>query len=204
MEFARGLVFGLEPIRSGWAMRVVAAKGARGPHDYAEVATLPYESVSPLLLSTDWAFRAQDAVGWTPRRFHYAAVESAYHALENAFDAVVRGDAPASRRAALLAEAQPEGLFEIQDARLAPGVADQTRMAAAVAARFTQTPHTVDGSAPASALGRLEAVRFRVALDLPAGLQPAAGMKIADVPCPVRPTAGAGSASEAVSMQIPL
>ena len=41
-------------------------------HDYAELATPPYESVSPLLLSTDFSFRAQDAVAWNPRRFRYA------------------------------------------------------------------------------------------------------------------------------------
>lgn len=201
-EFARGLVFGLEPIHSGWALRVVAAGKPRGPHDYAEVATLPYQSVSPLLLSTDWAFRAQDAVGWTPRRFHYAATESAFAALAAGYDAVLRGDGPASQRAALLAEAQPEGVLEIEDARLAPGTADQVRTAAAVSSRFPETPHTLDGSAPPSLLGRLEDVRFRVSLDLPTGLQPATGMKIAAFACPERPTVGMGAASQPPSKRM--
>jgi hypothetical protein len=188
-EFARGLVFGMEPIRSGWVVRVVAAGKPRGAHDRAQLATLPYESVSPLLLSTDWAFRAQDAVGWTPRRFHFAATESAYQALAKSYDAVLSGDQEASRHAALLAEAQPEGLLEIEDAKLAPGRADQTRMAAAVSGKFTQTPHTLDTAAASSLLGRIEEVRFRVSLDLPAPLEPSKGMKIVTFSCLQRPTA---------------
>ena len=187
-EFARGLVFGMEPIRSGWAVRVVAAKKARGPHEYAEVATLPYQSVSPLLLSTDWAFRAQDAVGWTPRRFRYAATEAAYLALAKDYDGVLRGDGAASQRAVQLASAQPEGLLEIEDAKLAPGLADQTRVAAAVSAHFAQTPHTLDSAAQPSPLGRIEEVRFRISLDLPAGLEPVKGLKIVMFSCPLRPT----------------
>lgn len=202
VEFAQGLVFGLEPIRSGWAVRVVAANRPRGPRDYAEVATLPYQSVSPLLLGTDWAFRAQDAVGWTPRRFHFAGTEDAYRALLGGYDAVLRGDAAASQRAALLAEAQPEGLLEIKDAKLAPGLADQTRMAAAVSARFTATPHTVDASASPSPLGRVEDLRFRVSLDLPENKPAGAGVKIATFGCWGRPTAGNGAASDTPSTQI--
>ena len=201
VEFARGLVFGLEPIRSGWALRVVAAGKPRGPHDYAEVATLPYQSVSPLLLSTDWAFRAQDAVGWTPRRFRYAGSASAYAALAAGYDGVVRGDMAASERAALIANEQPEGVLEIEDARLAPGAADQVRTAAAVSSRFTQTPHTLDGSGPPSMLGRLEEVRFRVLLDLPDSLQPARSVEVLKFACPVRPTVTSAVASHTSGKQ---
>ncbi len=200
-EFAQGFVFGLEPLPSGWALRVVAANKPRGPHDLAELATLPYASVSPLLLSTDWAFRAQDAAGWTPRRFRYASTESANATLAAGYDAVVRGDDAASRQAAALSEAQPEGLFEIEDVRLAPGMANQTPMAAAVSAHFTQTPHTVDTAAPPSPLGHLEQIRFRVSLDLPTGLLAAKGVKITVFPCP-RPTVGVVSASEPISKRI--
>ncbi len=199
VEFARRLVVGLEPIQSGWALRVVAAGKPRGPHDYAEVATLPYQSVSPLLLSTDWAFRSQDAAGWTPRRFRYAGSEKAYATLAAGYDAVVRGDAAASREAALLSEAQPEGVLEIAVAKIAPGMADQVGAAAAVSARFTETPHTIDLSAKPSPLGRLEDVRFRVLLDLPDGVVPMKGTKIATFPCVLRPTGGTVSASQARS-----
>ena len=64
-SFARPIGGGLE-VRldalswgSGWLLRVQPVRGPRPPHDYAELATPPYASVSPLLLSTDYSFRAQ-------------------------------------------------------------------------------------------------------------------------------------------------
>ena len=66
-----GLEVMLEPLASGWILRVLPASGPRPAHDYAELATPPYRSVSPLLISTDYSFRAQDAVAWNPRRFRY-------------------------------------------------------------------------------------------------------------------------------------
>ena len=76
--FTPGLKFLLEPIASGWIVRVLAAAGRGEPHDYAELATPPYRSVTPLAISTDFSFRAQDAVGWNPRRFRYAANAAAF------------------------------------------------------------------------------------------------------------------------------
>ena len=35
----------------------------QGEHDYAELATPPYQSVSPLSISTDFSFRAQGRGG---------------------------------------------------------------------------------------------------------------------------------------------
>ncbi|MFC6644706.1 hypothetical protein ACFQBQ_03685 [Granulicella cerasi] len=63
-EFTPGLELFVEPLKSGWIVRVLEMRQGhevREPHDWAEVATPPYRSVSPLLISTDWAFRAQDA-----------------------------------------------------------------------------------------------------------------------------------------------
>ena len=71
----------LQPIHSGWILRVVP--GVRRPDadlaaltyaDYALLATPPYQSVTPLSLSTDFGFRAQDAAGWNPRRFRFATI----------------------------------------------------------------------------------------------------------------------------------
>ena len=77
-----GLKVFFQPIASGWILRVVPAAGPMGEHDYAELATPPYRSVTPLSISMDFAFRAQDAVGWNPRRFRFATSAANFHKLE--------------------------------------------------------------------------------------------------------------------------
>jgi hypothetical protein len=185
--FAGGLKFYLEPLRSGWIVRVLAASEPRGPHDYAELATPPYNSVTPLLIGTDWSFRAQDAVAWNPRRFRYAADAAAFRRLAALYGWVVGGDAVASAQAAELVSRQPEGVLEILDARIVPGVADQGQMAAMVASHFASTPHTVEQTAASSPLGRLQELRFRVELDLPPGAHVAKGLQPKKIPCPLQP-----------------
>ena len=80
-EIGGGLTIGLDPVESGWAVRVVPTRGVRGEHDYAELATPPYRSVNPLLVTTGFGFRAQDVVGWNPRRFQFAASPAEFAAL---------------------------------------------------------------------------------------------------------------------------
>ncbi len=185
--FAPGLKFYLEPLRSGWIVRVLAADEPRGPHDYAELATPPYRSVSPLLISTDWSFRAQDAVAWNPRRFRYAASREAFRRLAALYDKVMAGDGPSAARAAELVSEQPEGVLQILDARMVPGLADQAQMAATVASHLSATPHTVDQSTTPSPLGRVEELRFRVDLELPAGFRTVTGLRIENIFCSAQP-----------------
>jgi len=187
--FSPGLRFFLEPLRTGWIVRVLAADEPLGPHDYAELATPPYRSVSPLLFSTDWSFRAQDAVAWNPRRFRYAANREVFRKLAALYDKVMSGDAASSGKAAELVSAQPEGVLQILDTKLVPGVADQAQMAATVASHLTETPHTVDQSQTPSPLGRVEELRFRVQLELPQGIQAVKGMKIEKIFCSAQPAA---------------
>ena len=80
-----GLKLYFQPIQSGWILRILPVSGPSGEHDYAELATPPYQSVSPLSISTDFAFRAQDAIGWNPRRFHFATSPASFHGLEQAY-----------------------------------------------------------------------------------------------------------------------
>src|SRR5579871_6468917 len=68
-RIGNGLEVMLEPLESGWILRVLPVGAPRPEHDYAELASPPYRSVSPLLISTDFSFRAQDAVAWNPRHF---------------------------------------------------------------------------------------------------------------------------------------
>jgi len=190
-----GLKWMLEPIDSGWIMRVLPAQGPRGQHDYAELATPPYQappyfSVSPLLLSTDFSFRAQDAVGWNPRRFRYAASREEFQKLAVAYDAYRRAATPAAQQTlAELVNQEPEGVFEILDTHLIPGRADQGQMAGAVASHFTTTAHSLDQADGKESveLGRITWVSFRVRLDLPSGFGPERGLRVEEFSCPAAP-----------------
>jgi hypothetical protein len=156
--------FLLESIASGWIARVLPASGARGAHDFAELATPPYRSPNPLLVSTDFSFRAQDAIAWNPREFHFFTTAEQMAVASKAYDATLKEpNRPAAGAALfpLLAEACTATL-QIVDARIAGGSADQSLMAATVAQHFSQTAHTVDTTAPASKLGTVLWMRFRV------------------------------------------
>ena len=187
--FARGLKFYLEPLRSGWIVRVLAADEPRDVHDYAELATPPYRSVSPLLISTDWSFRAQDAVAWNPRRFRYVPSGEIFRRLAGLYGGVMANDAASSSKTAEIVSEQPEGVLQILDARMVPGLADQAQMAAAVASHLEETPHEVDQSVAPSALGRIEELRFRVKLDLPTGVPAVPGLVVEKISCNL-PTSG--------------
>jgi hypothetical protein len=179
-----GLEIYLQAIASGWILRVVPVSGPFIDHDYAELATPPYQSVTPLSISTDFAFRAQDAVGWNPRRFRFATSKAEFERLLELYTRFEQSGAtpPAPIELDLssqIAQAS-EGTFTIVDARLVPGMADQWKMAGAVASHFTTTAHTLVESSDGkpSALGRLVWLQFRLELDLPAGFVPAPGLTV--------------------------
>ena len=172
-----GLKIWFQPIASGWILRVIPAAGPIGDHDYAELATPPYRSVSPLSLSTDFSFRAQDAVGWNPRRFRFATSKAEFERLDDVYERYIHsGDSPPAplevELSGQVSEAS-EGTLTILDARIVPGAADQWRMASAVSSHFATTAHTLvntpDGRP--SALGKLLWVRFRLELQVPIGFR---------------------------------
>lgn len=168
----------LQPMASGWVLRVVP--GAHAGEDWAEMATPPYRSLTPLAVSTDWSFRAQDAVGWNPRRFRFAANQAVFAELRSLREAVEAGHGGKVGALAELASRQPGGVLEILDAHLVPGTADQTPAAGLVAGRFAATAHELEqpaGGRP-TPLGALTWMRFRVSLELPPGTKAAAGRKV--------------------------
>jgi len=170
-----GLKVYFQALPSGWILRVLPASGPVGQHDYAELATPPYQSVSPLAISTDFAFRAQDAIGWNPRRFRFATSAASFRSLEQVYvKFIAAGLTPPDALQAELAHQisqTSEGTFSILDSRLVGGTADQWRMAAAVAEHFDSTAHTLvqepDGTT--SPLGRIVWLRFRLELNIPPG-----------------------------------
>ena len=183
-----GLEVMLEPLASGWILRVLPASGPRPAHDYAELATPPYRSVSPLLISTDYSFRAQDVVAWNPRRFRYVASAKDFLGMSAAYEEYMKGS---SRRAAAEAELaglagqSPEGGMEILDSHFVPGMANQAQTAAMVASHLSMTPHSVEqaGGGQVNALGQVTWMRFRIWMDLPAGFQPAKGLTVKTGSC---------------------
>jgi hypothetical protein len=184
-----GLKISFQPVASGWILRVVPLAGFRGDHDYAELATPPYQSVTPLSLSTDFSFRAQDAVGWNPRRFRFATSLEEFKRLDDVYKRYEGAGKtpPASLEEELANEVgkAAEGKLTIVDAKLVPGMADQWRMAAAVSSRFEQTAHTLvlPEAGKQTALGKLLWVRFRIEVVLPAGFKPAQGAVIVPHAC---------------------
>jgi hypothetical protein len=189
--FTPGLEFFLEPLRSGWIVRVLEMRNGRevrGPHDWAEVATPPYRSVSPLLISTDWAFRAQDAVAWNPREFRYARDAKAFVRLSGDVERIESGQSAAEADVAETVMVQPQGALRVLDAAMVPGARDQAKMASMVALHLAETPHeVVQGVAP-TPLGALRGMKFRVVLDLAPGAQAAKGLQLRKFSCSQRPT----------------
>lgn len=176
-----GLEVMLEPLASGWILRVLPTVGPRPAHDYAELATPPYQSVNPLLISTDFSFRAQDVVAWNPREFRFAADRGTFQRMLAMYDDLGRSSSGAAEgELAVLASGSPVGSLQILDAHFVPGTADQAKMAAAVASHLNTTPHTVEQAADgrSTALGRVTWMRFRIDLELPAGFHVDPGMRL--------------------------
>ena len=186
-----GLEVMLEPLGwgSGWLLRVLPVKGPRPAYDYAEMATPPYSSVNPLLISTDFSFRAQDVVAWNPRHFRFATNERDFERMVGLYGQYRRSLPPAARVESELAETvsqAPEGTILILDANLIPGLANQAQMAAAVASHFSTTAHTVEdpSTGKGTGLGRLTWIRFRISLDLPRGFLADRGVTLVPRACP--------------------
>ena len=78
------LDFKLEAVPAGWMIRILPHGGERPRHDAAELANPPYRSPTPILISTDFAFRAQDAVAWNPRTFRFFTTPQQIAAAERA------------------------------------------------------------------------------------------------------------------------
>jgi len=184
-SIGNGLEVMLEPLASGWILRVLPSAKPRPQHDYAELATPPYRSVTPLLISTDYSFRAQDAIGWNPPRFHFASDEASFGKILKAYNDYENKPANAQQTLATLVSHAPEGTLTILDAHLVPGTADQVPAAATVATHFNSTAHTMESLADGrtTALGRLAWMRFRISLELPADFKPAPRLAITRQTC---------------------
>lgn len=182
-EFQRqlggALTFDLQPLPSGWRIRVLNGESS-ALHDAAEVATPPYRSINPLLLTTDFSFRAQDVISWNPRQFQFVTSPDAAKDGANNEEFLVEGDGTpeAQRRAQSqlveLASKASHGELRITDASLVPGTADQSPAAQGIASHWRTTAHTLvqpENGKSATPLGEIESLKFRVTLWLPRSVE---------------------------------
>jgi hypothetical protein len=170
-----GLSIEMHAVPSGWVVRIYSGTGLQSDLDYAAIATPPYDSINPLRLTTDYSFRAQDAIGWNPREFRYVPSVDVFNKASQLFIAYNHAQHADKEKAAdnlaVFVSGMPEGKVEIIDARLVPGIGDQVPPAAAVAQHFLTTAHNVDqpSQGHATPLGRINWIRFRITLTVPSG-----------------------------------
>jgi len=194
--FGQGWVFRLLPIKagqpgySGWDLAVDRAGGAGFP-DALLLATPPYESINQREVGTTFGIRAQDAIGWNPRSFHFLTNPSAlrkaqklYLTLRGKSDTIRRDQEPTQQVAEAkrsdelksvskslmdIATHASAGQFRILDARLTPGTANALPYAQNWALQQRNTPHTITVTDSPTPYGKLDAIRFEITLWLPPG-----------------------------------
>ena len=190
-----GWVFRMVPIRSsgqrysGWDL-VVNPIGDGVYPDALLLATPPFDSVNQREVGTTFGLRAQDAVAWTPRHFHFLVSAADLRQARELFGQIMpfqrSGEAARKMASAKLLSMLSDpsrtaaGQFSVLDARLFAGVADAPPFAEQWAAHLSQVPHTIDQSesqsvdeskaqtgAAATPRGELHWIRFEVTLWLP-------------------------------------
>ena len=186
--FGQGWVFRLVPVErgtagySGWDL-VVDRDPTAGYPDALLVATPPYYSISEREVGTTFGLRAQDAIGWNPRSFHFLTDPDALGESQKQFRALggtkIWTEKPeqsgkeqmAEQRLLEINRKSSAGQLRILNARLTPGIADPAPFAQRWALQSSRTPHTIVPAAGAKAtpLGELEWMRFSITLWLPAG-----------------------------------
>jgi hypothetical protein len=183
--FGQGWNFRLVPIQpgkagySGWDL-VVDREQAAGFPDALLVATPPYNSLNEHEVGTTFGLRAQDAIGWNPRSFHFLTSPEAFKESQRLFlvlgkrgmrdtPVVSKEEGLAMQRQLEINEKSSAGQFCILDARLAPGVADAASYAENWALASARTPHSLEpvGAGHATPLGELRWIKFSVTLWLP-------------------------------------
>src|ERR1019366_9299686 len=175
---------------SGWDLVVDRDQPAGFP-DALLLATPPYNSISEREVGTTFGLRAQDAMGWNPRSFHFLTDPDALREGQKQFRALggtkIWTEAPvassreheAEQRLLEINRSASAGQLRILNARFTPGIADAAPFARKWALQSAKTPHTIAPAAGAKAtpLGELDWMRFSVTLWLPAGWKAPEGLR---------------------------
>lgn len=165
---------------SGWDLVVDREQGGGYP-DALLLATPPYGSLSERELGTTFGLRAQDAIAWTPRHFHFFTTLAQWTRARALYGEVMQsGGKDAQGRGAarelLAMSASGElgsGEFAVVDASLVEGVSDPPPYARQWALHLASVPHHLApaeqlGGGAGAELGELKWIRFRAGLLLPA------------------------------------
>jgi hypothetical protein len=210
--FGEGWVFRMLPIPrekaadgvGGWDL-VIDREDPAGFPDALLVANPPYNLINSREVGTSFGLRAQDAIGWNPRQFHFMTNRNAFRQAQKLYLLLDRygqlggkaekTDANGRKQKALkramqrfdkLARESSPGEFRILDARLTPGADKPKPYAANWAFQSASTPHT-DEVAPGGAatpLGSLEWIQFSVALWVPGSWRAPMNIQQPPTPCP--------------------
>ena len=196
----QGWVFRLLPVPpgqagySGWDLVVDRDRPAGYP-DALLLATLPYNSINEREIGTTFGLRAQDAVGWNPRSFHFMIDPAAFREAQQLFlnmakdkqlDAIaVKGTSQNVDRLFGLEKSTAAGELHIEDVKLRLGVADAAPFAQGWALAAMRAPHeTVPADEGKSTpRGSLIWMRFSLILWLPAAWKLPADIDGPLVPC---------------------
>jgi hypothetical protein len=195
----QGWSFSLLPIvpgrqgYSGWDL-VVDRDRPTGFPDALLLATPPWGSISEREIGTTFGLRAQDAIGWNPRSFHFlidpatfAEGQKQFRLLEPALDSGKPDahSASSSQRLLELAQHSASGQLRILDARLNEGIADPAPFAQNWATQARHQPHTSlpAGSSGVTPHGSLQWIRFEVTLWLPADWRAPSGVQTTPSAC---------------------
>ena len=176
---------------SGWDISVDRQPSAGYP-DALLLATPPYNSISQREIGTTFGLRAQDAIGWNPRSFHFLTDPAALRTAQRLFQELNRtGQANSARQTAVenqllaLTTHASAGQLHILDARLTPGVANPAPYAQNWALNSQQTPYSIESNMgnPATPRGQLYWMRFSLTLWLPQGWRTPAGLRSRRAAC---------------------
>lgn len=167
---------------SGWDLVVDRAVGGGYP-DALLLATPPYGSLKEREIGTTYGMRAQDAIAWEPRRFHFFTNVQQWKRARELFaqlmpasaanksgPSVTMRDKLAGELLRLISSSPGLGSGELSvlDAKLSGGLADPPAYAQQWALHLGQVPYTMEnkGRSP-SHLGELLWFCFSVTLLLP-------------------------------------
>jgi hypothetical protein len=188
-SLGEGWVFRVLPIvpgsagYTGWDL-VVDRDPPAGYPDALLLATPPYNTLNDREIGTTFGLRAQDAISWNPRSFHFLTNPAAFKEGQNLFLELSRrlsgGATKAGDNASVaqltgqlndLRAGAAAGELRILDAGIAPGIADPAPIAQHWAQEAAYQSYMLvpeSGSVP-SPRGELAWIRFSITLWLPSG-----------------------------------
>lgn len=174
-SFGEGWVFRLLPIHgaeySGWDLAVDRTPSAGYP-DALLVATPPYNSINEREVGTTYGLRAQDALGWNPRSFHFLTSPVDFREAQKLFAATTLSASPSAaqtgtmQKLATLMSRAASGEFRILDAHIVPGTGDAAPYAENWGLQSAKTLHTdvPPSNGQATPRGAFQWIRFSVTL----------------------------------------